>query len=236
MPDIIYAIETNRLSHGNLTVREIKIGKTTNLNSTLAQYNRLNMSVEVLDIWKPNSAIKTSECEKGVLNVAEKYAHERDSETFRFLQNGYENFAENISSILVHTSMEELKEGTAQDADETEEDVRDEEKENYTGEKPEFFVLNEDYCEVNSWRELLEKLAKKIYDDNDNFDKILQIEGRKRNYFSKGPPKSMRKPEKIEGTPYYCETNFSSNQTMDIVKRLLEKFNYSDSDFRLGLQ
>jgi len=232
MTNVIYAVKTHDLSYADLTIKEVKIGRTSNINSTMSQYNRSHRNPEILDIWKPNKELTLSTCEKGVLDLAEKYAHERDGETFRFLQDGYEEFADNISSLLGSTTMKELKEGKKEPKEE-----KEAKKEDYTGEKPEFFVLNEDYREVKNWRDVLGKVAKKIYEENEDFEKVLEIKGRTRNYFSKNDPDKLVDAERITDTSYYHEGNLSANQIMNIVKRLMNEFDYDyESEFKIGLK
>jgi len=234
MTNVIYAVKTHDLSYADLTIKEVKIGRTSNINSTMSQYNRSHRNPEILDIWKPNEELTLSTCEKGVLDLAEEYAHERDGETFRFLQDGYEEFAENISSLLGSTTMKELKEGEKEPKEEKDKEAK---KEDYTGEKPEFFVLDEDYREVKNWRDLLGKVAKKIYEEKEDFEKVLKIKGRTRDYFSKNDPDKLVDAEKIPDTSYYHEGNLSANQIMNIVKRLLKEFDYDyESEFKIELK
>lgn len=232
MTNVIYSVKTHELSYGDLKIKEVKIGRTSNINSTLAQYRRSHKNPELLDLWRQNEKLKISECEKGVLDLAEKYAHERSGETFRFLQNGYENFSTNISHLLVPTSIEDLE----RDEEEKEEEPEESELDDYTGERPDFFVLDEEYYEVNTWRELLEEVLGSVKENTDDFEKIQEIKGLKRDYFSKGKPTDMRGPKKLAGTSYYYESNLSANQIMNIVEKILDKFGYNRSDFKLKLK
>ena len=233
MSSVIYAVKTYELSAQDLTITEIKLGRTSNINSTMSQYNRSHRDPEILDLWKPNENLTASEVEKGVLNLAEKYAHERSGETFRFLQDGYEKFSDNISSLLVPTTLEKLEKGE----EEAEEKKTEEKKQDdYTGEKPEFFVFDEDYVEVKNWRDLLGKVAKKINEKSENFERAFDVSGRTRDYFAKKPDDLVSGSE-IPGSNYYFEGNLSSNQIMNVVERLLKRFGYDfESDFKLGLK
>ncbi|MFW5903073.1 MAG: hypothetical protein ACOCTT_04245, partial [archaeon] len=80
------------------------------------------------------------------------------------------------------------------------------------------------------------KVTKEIYEEEKDFDKILDIQGRSRNYFTKKNPENMRDPQQIKDTPYYYEANLSANQIMKIVSRILEKFDYDESEFKLVLK
>jgi len=234
MSNVIYAVKTYELSAQDLTITEIKLGRTSNIKSTMAQYNRSHRDAEILDLWRPNEKLKTSEVEKGVLNFAEKYAHERSGETFRFLQDGYEKFSDNISSLLVPTTLEKLQQGEEDKSKREESDKK--KRDDYTGEKPEFFVLEEDYIEVKNWRDLLGKVAKKIERETEEFEKASEISGRTRDYFSKNPDDLVAESE-IPSSDYYFEGNLSATQIMNVVERLVEKFGYDfEEDFKLGLK
>jgi len=235
MSQVIYAVETHKLSYADLKITEVKIGRTSNINSTLAQYRRSHRNPNLLDLWYPNKEISVSKCEKGVLDLAEKYSHERSSETFRFLQDGYEQFSENVSHLLVQTSLEGLEESKKYKK-ERRKKQKNREVVDYTGDKPDFFVLEGDYVEVDNWKDILNKLIVKIYEDRENFDRIMEIKGRTRNYFSKNNPKNIREPAKVSGISYYYETNMSANKTMDVVNEVLEKFDYDESEFKLVLK
>lgn len=110
MTELVYAIIINKLNYSGLKVLDVKIGKTTNINSTLNQYRRSSRIVEILDLWEPNKNLFLSECERGVQKLAEKYAHERKSEKFIFLQDSYDNFSNNVSLMLKKVSENEITE------------------------------------------------------------------------------------------------------------------------------
>jgi len=235
MTNVIYTVKTHELSYADLKIKEVKIGRTSNINSTLAQYRRGISNLKLLDLWYPNEEKTVSQCENGVLELAEKYAYERSRETFKFLQDGYENFSENVSYLLVPTSIEELEQSKEKQK-ETKKKPKETERTDYTGTKPDFFVLDGEYFEVDTWRDMLSNLVKKIYEDKSNFERILDIQGRSKNYFSKNTSKNMRSPDKLGGTNYYLETNLSANQIMNIVAKVLDKFDYDEEDFKLVLE
>lgn len=106
--EIIYAIKIANLSYSGLKILDVKIGKTTNINSTLAQYKRGNRNAEILNLWELNQSKTLSECEKGIHEIAEKYAYEREGEKFIFLQESYKRFAENVGLLLKNISKIEL--------------------------------------------------------------------------------------------------------------------------------
>lgn len=110
MAETIYAVKVADLSYSGLKILDVKIGKTTNISSTLTQYRRSHRGVEILDLWESNQSITLSDCERGVHQIAEKYAYEKDGEKFIFLQESYKKFSENVSLLLRNTSLEKLME------------------------------------------------------------------------------------------------------------------------------
>lgn len=110
MAEIIYAVKVADLSYSGLKILDVKIGKTTSISSTLTQYRRSHRSIETLNLWESNQSITLSDCERGVHQIAEKYAYEKDGEKFIFLQESYKKFSENVSLLLRNTSLEKLRE------------------------------------------------------------------------------------------------------------------------------
>ena len=64
-------------------------------------------------MWTPNPDKNLSTAERGVHAVAEKYAYDKQSEKFVFLQGAYQDFTETINKILKNTSREALSQGSA---------------------------------------------------------------------------------------------------------------------------
>ena len=131
MTDIIYAIKVVDVSYSELKIIDVKIGRTTNINSTLAQYRRSSRGIKILDLWESNESLTLSECEKGVHQLAEKYAYEREGEKFIFLQESYIEFSENVSLLLNKTTKDELEGVKIQRK--TKRKIKE-----YTGRKPKF--------------------------------------------------------------------------------------------------
>lgn len=101
----------------------------------------------------------------------------------------------------------------------------------YTGQKIISFKLKESKVLVKSWRELLLKLCELILASVGqlDFQKVLQLEGTKRPYFSKDP-NALRTPEKIKNTDIYVETNLSANSIVQLGKIIISLFGYEDKD------
>jgi negative regulator of replication initiation len=228
MSDIIYAIKVADLSYSGLKIIDVKIGKTTNINSTLAQYRRSSRGIEILDLWESNELLSLSECEKGIHQLAEKYAYESEGEKFIFLQESYSEFSENVSLLLNKTTKDKLEEVKTQRK--TKRKIKE-----YIGRKPKFIKFQKNTFEVKTWREVLQMIAKQIHDETDDFSKVLNMKGRKRVYFSKNCRDKehggeLIAPYKIPGTPYCFESNINANQIMKIINNLLKMFGYKESD------
>lgn len=232
MADVIYAIKVGCASYGNLEIWDVKIGKTANIKATISQYRRSHGTLEILNLWEVNKDLTTSECEGGVHQLAEKYAYERKSEKFIFLQNSYKNFEENTSKLLNKITEKELERGKSKRKTK-------QKQERYIGRKPKFVKFQSNTYKVNTWREVLQRIAKIIHSEKKDFDRVLDIKGRKRVYFSKdnkgkGYGGELVQPIEIPNTPYYFEGNISANRTMVIVDKLLELFNYQKTDLEIG--
>lgn len=222
---MVYAIRVNYLTYGGLKIHDVKIGKTTNIKSTLAQYKRSNRDVKILDLWKSNDALSLSECERGAHQLAEKYASERESEKFVFLQESYEDFSKNLSQLLGRTT-----EGKAEEKGKK---IRKKKISEYIGKKPKSMIFQGKHYKVKTWRDVLGTLAKEIYEEKSDFDKVLKIRGRKRDYFAKNPGHDLVQPKEIPGTSYCFEGNISANRTMKIVNDLLDSFGHGRSDLKV---
>lgn len=234
MSDVIYAVRIGRLTYSGLSVWDVKIGKTKNIDSTIAQYRRSHRDLQLLDLWQPNNELSISDCEKGVHELAEKYAYQRDNEKFIFLQNEYEAFSKNVSLLLKKTSTDRTKKGKMR----KERKVAQKPKIEYTGSKPKLVTFNKKSYRVNTWREVLMVVAKQIYLEKNDFNKVLTIKGRKRLYFSKNCKKKQKggeliNPIRILGTPYCFEGNESANSIVKITHKLIETFGYNSSDLKV---
>lgn len=225
MSGLIYAIEIGQSSYGELKILDVKIGKTTNIKSTVAQYRR-NSRPRILGLWKPNMELTLSSCEMGVHKIAEKYAHERDSEKFIFLQDNYENFSKNINLLLEKTTLELLKKKSTLR-------IKEPNSVEYTGKKPKFIKFQGETKEVKTWREVLQAVAKQIHDEKKDFSKVMEIKGRKRTYFTKNDKEKLVSPVSIPNTPYFFEGNISANRTMKIINELLPLFGFDASDLEI---
>ncbi|WP_241964346.1 GIY-YIG nuclease family protein [Halorubrum sp. 48-1-W] len=157
MNEVVYAIRISHLEYSGLKIMDIKIGKSTNIDNTLRQYSRGNRDVELLDMWIPNPDKNLSTAERGVHEVAEKYAYDKQSEKFGFLQGAYQEFAETINKLLQNASHENLVEETTSREPETVDD--------YTGTTPSVIkILGETY-DVDTWAATLTMAVEAILRD-----------------------------------------------------------------------
>ena len=108
MREVVYAIRISHLEYSGLKIMDIKIGKSTDIDNTLRQYSWGNRDIELLDMWTPNPDKNLSTTERGVHAVAERYAYDKQSEKFVFLQGAYQEFAETVNMLLRDVSREDL--------------------------------------------------------------------------------------------------------------------------------
>jgi predicted type IV restriction endonuclease len=106
-------------------------------------------------------------------------------------------------------------------------------KENYTGKIIIAFSFKGKKYQVKSWKEMLIKICNLMLSTHrDRFDKVLSLVGRKRPYFTKDPNK-LTKPEKINNTDIYVETNLSANSIVKLSKDILLLFGYKEDDISI---
>lgn len=100
----------------------------------------------------------------------------------------------------------------------------------YTAKRPEAFTFRGTKHRVDSWRELLTTLCELLAaNHNRDFDKVLSLRGRKRQYFSRNA-NELWVPRKLENTDIFVEVNFSANSVTRLCFDMLSLFGYSDSD------
>jgi len=86
---------------------------------------------------------------------------------------------------------------------------------------------------VRFWKDLLIKLCEVINAAHRNeFEKTLNIVGRKRPYFSVTGDE-LRTPQKIDNSKIYVETNLNANRVAKICFAMLSTFGYRDTDLRI---
>ena len=229
MTDVVYAIRISDLEYTGLKIMDVKIGRSTDIDSRLSQY-QTGMNAELLDLWKPNPQKTLSTTERGVQAVAEQYAYDSQSEKYVFLQDGYQKFAETINKLLKNVSREELNKKDDSPPKETGTD-------DYTGTTPAVIkILGETY-EVGNWRECLITAISQVLAEVDDQRNITEIRGTKREYFVEdGRQSTLVSPKKIPGTNLYLESNFSANDVVRIIERVLVKYDYEPSELEIFIE
>lgn len=107
---------------------------------------------------------------------------------------------------------------------------------NYTGKSISAFSFRNQKYNIHSWKELLINVTVAIKNLHpQDFERCLQLTGRRRPYFSINPGE-LRSPEKIIGTNIYTETNLSANDIVKISKRLINLFGYQIYDLEIESQ
>jgi len=79
----------------------------------------------------------------------------------------------------------------------------------YTGRTITAFTFKGKRYEVKSWRSMLLKVCEiMLTSHRETFDRVLNLTGRKRPYFTRNP-NELRSPERISGTDIFVETNLT---------------------------
>ena len=162
MSEVVYAIRISHLEYSGLKIMDIKIGKSTNIDNTLRQYSRGNRDIELLDMWTPNAEKTLSTAERGVHAVAERYAYDKQSEKFVFLQGAYQDFAETVNKLLRNASREDLSEEPKSG--------ESEEIDDFTGMTPSVIKILGVTHDVDSWADAVTVAVAEILRDADDYE------------------------------------------------------------------
>jgi len=226
MNEVVYAIRISHLEYSGLKIMDIKIGKSTNIDNTLRQYSRGNRDIELLDMWTPNPDKTLSTTERGVHEIAEQYAYDKQSEKFVFLQGAYQDFAETVNKLLQNASREDLiGEPESSESDEVDD---------YTGTTPSVVKILGETHDVDSWADTLTTAVAEILRDVDDLGRVTKIEGRTRSHFVEEERQSdLFKPRRIPDTDLYLETNFSANDCVRKTEQVLENYGYDRAELEI---
>ena len=108
--------------------------------------------------------------------------------------------------------------------------------EGYSGKSIISFTFKGDKYSVRSWKEMLIKICNLMLSAHrEQFDKVLNLVGRKRPYFTRNPHK-LRSPERLNNSDIYVETNLSANSIVKLSQNILALFGYGESDFSVELR
>jgi hypothetical protein len=227
MTELIYAIELDKMDTSGLTMSKIKIGKTTDLKSRLADYQTgMIGEPEVHHLWLPNPDVGLGSVERGVHDIAEQYAYDRSGEVFVFFQDAYQQFANAVNKLLETTKQAELGDEPSRETAPTVDD--------YTGEVPAILQLRGESYDVSSWTECLVTVAEVVVSQVDDQELVKQVSGKTREYVvEEGAQSQFISPKPIADSGLYIETNFSANDTVDVSKQLLKLCGYDPAELKI---
>jgi hypothetical protein len=98
------------------------------------------------------------------------------------------------------------------------------------------FTFDGKRYKVKYWKDLLSTLVELLSQRHKNeFDKVLEITGRKKPYFSLDK-EELRSPEKINHSEIYYETNLSASYVVKVSRRLITKFGYKENDLSIEME
>lgn len=108
--------------------------------------------------------------------------------------------------------------------------------EGYTGKSIVAFAFKGTRYTVRSWKEMLIKIANLMLSAHKKqFDRIVNLVGRKRPYFTRNP-NELRNPERIDNTETYVETNLSANVIVKLSKSIIMLFGYKENDISIEVR
>ena len=95
------------------------------------------------------------------------------------------------------------------------------------------FVFRGERFDVRTWKDLLVTLAEAIRSQRrQDFDRVLDIRGTKRQYFSRDH-NQLREPRELGGSGIFVETHWSADGTVKMCGKLLALFGYSADELRI---
>ena len=109
--------------------------------------------------------------------------------------------------------------------------------ENFTSQKPIAFVLDGRRHEVIRWREIFRGVCEILATDADTefLQRVAQVRGRKRVYFSNDPA-VLNRPLRLAETGLYVEGNLSANDCVRLARRVLVAVRSSDEGFEVEVK
>ena len=105
----------------------------------------------------------------------------------------------------------------------------------FTVTKPKAFILNEQRCEVKSWKEMLVKLCEIVYTAHEErFEQqVSEIKGKPD--FSRNPD-ALKQGREINGTGIYVEMPGGANSAKRFAEKLITHFGYDKNDLKFEIQ
>lgn len=103
----------------------------------------------------------------------------------------------------------------------------------YTGKSIISFTFKGTRYPVRSWKEMLIKITNLMLSAHrEQFDKVLNLKGRKKPYFTRNP-NELRIPEKINNTEIYIEIHLSAKSIVNLSKSIIALFGYKEDDLSI---
>ena len=144
------------------------------------------------------------------------------SEVKRFLSAHLQNIK------ITSTILESVQDSASKPID----SEKDTKSKTLTFTRPKAFTLNEQRCEVKSWKEMLVKLCEIVYEDyEDQFEQqVSEMKGNKgRPYFSRNP-EVLNQGREINGTGIYVEMPRGANSAKRFAQKFITHFGYDKSN------
>ena len=96
----------------------------------------------------------------------------------------------------------------------------------YTGTKPDSYPLFGKEHSIKTWQAVLMGVYGEVYENHkEGFDRVLQLKGTYRPYFSKDP-NALKEPKAILDSGIHAETNLNANQIVQRCEAVLKLFGY----------
>ena len=103
----------------------------------------------------------------------------------------------------------------------------------YINTKPIAFIFRGKRFQVETWKEVLAKLATALYDlRRSDFKRVLSLHGTKRAYFTQDE-KGMTQPVEISGSGIFIETHMDANRAIRVCRNAIELFGYQNDDLQI---
>jgi len=111
--------------------------------------------------------------------------------------------------------------------------------EDFMNKRPFAFEIEGTRIEVKTWKEMVTKTCEILFKKDPQLFLGLvddsKFHGTKWKYFS-WSLKGMSAPKKVNGTEIYVETKMNANKSINLIKRMIQRFNISAKDCKIYLR